>query len=152
MSDRSKRLALAAGALLVVVIAAWTVVPAEERSVAARRDAPSLSPSPPLRDGGRFSPQRAPETRAYAIALSELQGLPSDAPRGLRLDIWVAWDPPITKRPRIERLLTGVELERIIPPVTADGPASAILRVNVSDIPNLLYADRYGAMSVTIRG
>ncbi len=66
------------------------------------------------------------------------------------MDLWVAWDPPITKSPRIQRLVSDVMLEKIVPPVTPDGPAAAILAIEVSEIGDLLYADRYGSLSVTL--
>jgi hypothetical protein len=89
-------------------------------------------------------------TRLYAVAVSDLQGLPPNVPPGTRLELWVAWSPPVTKRPRIQRLLREVTLTEIIPAITPDGPDAAMLRLKNSQVADLLYGDQYGSLSVTL--
>lgn len=88
---------------------------------------------------------------SYAIAVTELSGLSLATAPGTRLDLWVAWEPPITKVPDIRPLLTDVTLEKIAPPVLPDGPHVALLLVKPHQVRDLLYGDRYGALSVTTR-
>jgi hypothetical protein len=90
------------------------------------------------------------EMRGYALPVAELSGLPGDAPPGTELELWVTWDPPVTERPRLQRLIRRVILEKVAPAVTPDGPDAAILLVPVEKLPDLLYADRYGAISVAL--
>src|SRR5687767_92396 len=44
----------------------------------------------------------APSLREYALAVPELEGLPPDITTGSRLDVWVSWEPPVAKRPKIQ--------------------------------------------------
>jgi hypothetical protein len=88
------------------------------------------------------------QMRGYALPVAELSGLPGDARPGTELELWVTWDPPVTKRPRLQRLIRRVVLEKVAPAVTPDGPDAAILLVPVEKLPDLVYADRYGAISV----
>jgi hypothetical protein len=92
--------------------------------------------------------QNMGEMRGYALPVAELSGLPGDAPPGTELELWVTWDPPVTERPRLQRLIRRVVLEKVAPAVTPDGPDAAILLVPVEKLPDLVYADRYGAISV----
>ena len=86
----------------------------------------------------------------YAIAAAELSGLSPDAAPGTLLDLWVAWDPPITDKPQVQPLLRGVRLNRIVPPVTPEGPEVALLSVRPSQVSDLIWGDRYGSLSVTM--
>jgi hypothetical protein len=104
------------------------------------------SPSEQVAPG--TSLQGTGETRGYALPVAELSGLPANAPPGTELELWVTWDPPVTERPRLQRLIRRVVLEKVAPAVTPDGPDAAILLVPVEKLPDLVYADRYGAISV----
>jgi hypothetical protein len=92
----------------------------------------------------------AEEMRGYALPVAELSGLPGDAPPGTELELWVTWDPPVTEKPRLQRLIRRVVLQKVAPAVTPDGPDAAILLVPVGKLPDLVYADRYGAISVAL--
>ena len=105
-----------------------------------------VSPAP----GNPIAATRGATTRDYAIAVAELRGLPPDADVGTRLELWVTWDRPVTRKPRLQRLVPEATLVRIAPPVTPEGPAAAVLRVPTGRISDLLYADGYGALSVTV--
>ncbi|MGH2756822.1 MAG: hypothetical protein ACRDI3_03445 [Actinomycetota bacterium] len=88
--------------------------------------------------------------RSYAIALPELKGLPPDASPGTEMELWVAWEPPVTQRPRIQRLLRAVVLEKIAPPAIEGGPSVALLSIAASDVSDLMWGHRYGALSVVL--
>jgi hypothetical protein len=53
----------------------------------------------------------------------------------------------VTKEPRVQRLLIDVVLDEVIPPVVPEAPATAILSIPTKAVPDLLYGDRYGALS-----
>ncbi len=157
MSNRTKNLALAAIVAVLLAALVWQVIPSGEPPSGRTDTGAGGSPIPePGRAGeqpGRGGEQPVPDsgdTRLYAVSVAELPGLPPDAPAGTRLEIWVAWDPPLTERPRIQKLLPEVTLDEIIPPVTPDGPAAAMLRVRTSRLGDLLYGDRYGSLSATV--
>lgn len=86
----------------------------------------------------------------YAISVFDLAGLPPDAKPGTTLELWVAWDPPVTKSAQVQRLLRNVVLERIIPGPVMEAPSMALLSVLPRQVPDLLYGDRYGSLSVTV--
>ena len=94
-------------------------------------------------------PEPAPSSVEYAIALAELDGMSPDIVPGTPIDVWVTWDPPITRAPKVQRLLREVEVARVVPPVTPEGPEVVILRVGADRVPRLIYGDRYGALTVT---
>src|ERR687896_370053 len=91
-----------------------------------------------------------PDLRSYAVALPELQGLSPDTEPGSAIELWVAWDTPRGKKPRLEPLIERAVLKRIVPPLTPGAPDTALLQVPVTDIPDLLLADRYGLVSATV--
>jgi hypothetical protein len=153
-----------AGLFLFTVIAfgvvAWNLIPQDGPAPPAPADvAPTYAappappaPSPVVPTGG--DPARSatlgPGSRDYAIALPELRGLPQDASPGTRLEVWVTWDRPVTRSPKVQRLLPEASLVRIIPPTTPEGVPAAVLRVPNSSMSDLLYADGYGALSATV--
>lgn len=116
------------------------------RSEPASRSAPP-DPAPLPSPSVAFAPS---DVRSYAVALDELQGLPSDAPPGTQLELYVAWDPPITKRPRIQLLMGDVTLDKIVPPLTPNGVPTALLLIKEDRIGAVLFADRYGALSAAV--
>jgi hypothetical protein len=156
MSRKTRNLLLAAIVpIAVVFIGVKLLLPSTtqgDASIPPRHEEKAVpSPSPE----SAAEPTPAPEdaggnTKSYAIPVPELAGLPSDAPPGTRLELWVAWDPPITKTPKIQRLLKDVTLEKIVPPVVPEAPATAILSLPDRAVPDLLYGDKYGSLSVTM--
>jgi hypothetical protein len=90
------------------------------------------------------------DLRSYAVALPELQGLSPDTKPGSAIELWVTWDTPADSKPRVEPLIERAVLERIVPPLTPGAPDTALLKVPATDIPDLLYADRYGLLSATV--
>jgi hypothetical protein len=89
-----------------------------------------------------------PNIRTYAVSTFDLRGLPPDARSGTLLEVWVAWEPPIVDSPRYQKLLPEVMLEKVVPGLTPDAPATALLQVKVKELADLLYADRWGQLSV----
>lgn len=112
----------------------------------------SVSPVAATEPQATSSPSQAPprDLRTYAIQLTELAGLPADASPGTRMELWVAWDPALTKGPRIERLLRSVTLQKIAPPAIEGNPPVALLAVIPRDVEKLLWGDRYGSLSAVL--
>jgi hypothetical protein len=150
-----------AGLFLFAVIAfaviAWNLSPqpprtapssidAEQTYAAAAPPAVTTSVSGPVEGTGAVGPG----ARDYAIALPELRGLPPDAAPGTQLELWVTWDRPVTRSPKVQKLLPAATLVRIIPPITPEGVAAAVLRVPTASMSDLLYADGYGALSAIV--
>jgi hypothetical protein len=88
--------------------------------------------------------------QSYAVATNRLRGLPPDATPGTRFTLWVSWGPRVTKAPRIQKLIPVVTLERLIPPVVGQGPTTALLAIPRAHLSDMLYADRFGDLAVTL--
>lgn len=88
--------------------------------------------------------------RSYAIGLHELRGLPPDASPGLPFELWVTWEPPITRRARLQRLIDDAILERLIPGTVPEAPVTALLSVPDRAVADLIYADRFGELNAVI--
>jgi hypothetical protein len=86
---------------------------------------------------------------AYAIDMSEIAGLSPTATPGTAVELWATWDRPVTESPRLQRIVRGAILQRVSLPITPDGPTVATFLVAQRDIADLLWADRYGAISAT---
>ncbi len=166
MSRRVLNLGIAVGIFVLVVVVGSQLLPAADSSGApSAGSSPTNSPPPavvstpsvvsqssPGRVGAIGLTPTEPQTdaRTYALTVSELRGLPPNASPGTELELWVAWDPPVTKEPRFQLLVRRVILEKIVPGVTAEAPATALLRIKKSDMPDVLYGDRYGSFSVAV--
>lgn len=117
-------------------------------------DAPLVSPTAPSLTEAA-TPFHTPGGRngrdmdTYAVDISWLKGFPPDAAPGDVFDIWVAWERSVVKGPNMQILLEGVVLEKIAPPVTAQGPYVAILLMTRKQSMDFLYGREYGALSVT---
>lgn len=88
--------------------------------------------------------------RSYAIGLHDLAGLPPDAAPGARLELWVTWEPPVTREPRLQKLISDVLLERTIPGTVPEAPVTVLLSVPQDRVSDLIYADGYGKLSVVV--
>ena len=106
---------------------------------------PTNGSTDPSLDGGRVK-----NFRSYALPLVELAGLPPDVASGTRVEVWVAWEPPITEKPRVQRLFGGARVGRLIPPTVAEAPTTVELLVPAKEFPELLFADRHGSLSAAI--
>ena len=110
-------------------------------------DLPATSSTPTTDDG--LADSDAGHV-SYAVSLVELPGLPPDAGSGTTFDIWVTWEPPITKGPRVQLLLRDAVLERIAEPLTREGPFVAVIAVADRHLSDLIYGDRYGDLSAAV--
>lgn len=160
MNPRTKNLALAGGAVVVVGFIAVntlmapaapappTTAPAID--VAASPSAvaePNASPSPAL---GATSATGGAARRSYAIGLQDLAGFPPDAAPGARLELWVTWEPPVTEEPRLQKLIGDVILERTIPGSVPEAPVTVLFSVPEARVGDLIYADGFGKLSVVL--
>lgn len=91
-------------------------------------------------------------TRLYAVEVDEPGGLPPHATPGSQLELWVAWDRRDPERPRMEKLLPVVTLDDMVPAFTPGGPDAAMLRVEISQMPKLIQAERHGTLEVRFPG
>ena len=156
MPRRFRNLALAGGiAVAVALFAAGFLLPSADPApsggsatteVDEVADVPAAAPSPTATSPRSVTPER----RIYAVSLPRLQGLAATAAPGTRLELWVAWEPPITKAPRFQKLREDVVLEEIVPPPIPEAPPTALLSVDEAGVADLLYADRFGALTVTV--
>jgi hypothetical protein len=88
--------------------------------------------------------------RSYALEITELDGLPPDASPGTALEIWVTWEPPITRRIRVQRLIQQARVEKIIPNIVPEGPATVLLSIPRRDVADMFYGDRFGQLSAAV--
>jgi len=119
-----------------------TPTPAQPVVVAAPVAAPPVPAQPPA-----SAPINA---RTYALPLSQISGLPADAPPGTVFDLWVAWDPRLTKQPRIQKLLTNLTVQKIVPPGGRETEPVVLVSVAARDVVDLLWGHRYGALSAVL--
>lgn len=151
MTGALRRGGLLLFAVVAIGVIVWNVVPAPSTSPPESPQEPFQSPLPsnavPLPDASAAIGEA--ETREYAIALDELAGFPVDVPAGTFVELWVAWDRP-SRSPKLQRLIPKAEFLRLVAPVTPTGPTAVVLRVPAHRIPDLLWADGYGALSVTV--
>jgi hypothetical protein len=172
MTSRTRNLAFTAGAVLVVALLWWAFLEPRDSSHAVSTVTPAADPSnepvvteatPNHDDEGESAAGEAlssdpagasvptnGERRSYAIALHELQGLSADVAPGTQIELWVAWDPPITEEPDIRLLLEDVIIEKVIPPAVPEGSIDVVLSVPLRKISDLYYGDRYGNFHVAI--
>lgn len=139
----------AAGALVVALVLANLLFVSRGREAASptrSSDVPVTAESPqpttPLPHEG--------DLRSYALALPELDGLPPDLQPGDRLQLWVAWEPPVTRTSQVQLLVKGATFDRIVSSVVPGEPPTVLLLVSPKDIPDLLYGDRWGALSAVV--
>ena len=175
MNKKVQRLGFAFGGALLLTVLWVRLVPGGPTTSVAE---PSImaSPSPvgtDISEGAEPSPTMSPDASAipevpvstgspaselgtstglltYAVNTFELQGFPPDAEPGTKLEIWAAWEPPVVKAPRYQRILREVTLEKVVAGLTPESPATALLLVRPQDLAKLIYADRWGALTVAI--
>lgn len=166
MTSRQRTLLIASAVVLGAILLLWEPAPvAPEQPTASTEIAgspPPVDPSPapvlptatPAAVGEEADLVSSPavDRREYALGMHELSGFPLETPPGARMELWVAWDPPLTKAPDVRRLIRDVIVADIIPPLTPDGPTAVIVSVPTARVPDLIYGDRYGDLSVVLPG
>jgi hypothetical protein len=86
---------------------------------------------------------------SYAFLLPELQGFPPDVKPGTAIEIWVTWEPPVTKKLQVQQLVPQATVEELIPSIEP-GPPTVMLSLERRHIPDLMYGDRYGSLSTVV--
>lgn len=155
-------LAVAAAAAVLAMVAARIVfpsgaigrgtVPLRVEGVSSTADSYGVTPVP-IASVGTPTPAvtTAPSSRReYAVALSDLRGLPLDTAPGTPLELWVAWDEAYTDGPEIQKLVKSVTVARFLEPVTSEGPLVVVLSVPERSMRAVMYGDRFGSFSVTL--
>lgn len=97
-----------------------------------------------------FTAGKSGDLVGYSIGAHDLQGLPPDAHPGQRLQMWVSWEPPIVEEPEVHMLIPEVTLTKLIPPVTPEGPVTALLSLKRKHVERLVWGNRYGRLSVVL--
>lgn len=136
-STRARRLALVTGVVVVLGVALSTTLPGGDRS------APGADR---VRDEERSDVPAATDPASYAFLLSDLGGLSPDVAPGTEIEIWVAWEPPVTKKLKVQRLVPHATVDKLIPSIEP-GPATVMLTLERRHIPDLMYGDVYGRLS-----
>ncbi len=91
----------------------------------------------------------ATDPASYAFLLPELEGLPPNTPSGTEIEIWATWEPPVTKKLKVHQLIPRATVTEIIPSIEP-GPPTVMLEVERRAIPDLMYGDRFGALSIVL--
>lgn len=159
MNPRTKNLALAGGAVAVVgFIAVNTLMapaaPLPGPAVGGASPGGPATPSQMADPAAAASPSSTVPTttsrRSYAVGLQDLAGFPPDAAPGARLELWVTWEPPLTREPQLRKLAGDVVLERMIPGAVPEAPVTVLLSLPADKVSDLMYADTFGKLSVAI--
>lgn len=170
MTSKTRRLAFTAGFVVLFALTLWSWFPGaagndgaasasateltapESTASGTTTDLPDAASTtePPHEATFPVAPPPASNRQSYALGLHDIAGLAQDTPPGTLVDLWAAWDPPITKKPQFQLLIPSVVIEEIMPPFVPEGPVTVMLSVPAKKIGDLLYADRYGAISVTL--
>ena len=141
---------------VVVALASFLVVSRIDPATPSPRVAvdpatPGSSTLAPPETTPTMEPSPDTNLASYALPLSELRGVPPDIPSGSTLELWVTWEPPITKEAQVQLLLREVTLQKIIPTTDPEGPPTALLGVRDAQIGDLIYGDRYGSFHAVIK-
>ena len=172
MNPRTKNLVMAGAAVVVVGFVAVNTLFAPPPQVAGTgavdAGSPQVEASAPgaaiEATGGAASPSAPgvagestppgavvdPGRRSYALGATDLSGLPPDAAPGARLELWVTWEPPVTEEARLQKLIGDVVLERTIPGAVPEAPVNVLVSVPTGRVSDLIYADTFGKLSVTL--
>ncbi|CAN5675664.1 hypothetical protein BH20ACT23_BH20ACT23_25290 [soil metagenome] len=86
---------------------------------------------------------------SYAFLLPELEGLPPNTKPGTEIEIWATWEPPVTKKLKVHQLVPRATVAKIIPSIEP-GPPTVMLELERKFIPDLMYGDRFGALSIVL--
>jgi hypothetical protein len=81
--------------------------------------------------------------------LPELEGLPPSTSPGTEIEIWATWEPPVTKRLKVQRLIPRATVSKILPSIEP-GPPTVVLEIERRYIPDIMFGDRFGALSVVL--
>ena len=86
---------------------------------------------------------------SYAFLLPELEGLSPTIAPGTAIEIWATWEPPVTKRLRVQLLIPRATVAEVIPSIEP-GPPTVMLELERRHIPDILFGDKFGDLSVVL--
>ncbi len=152
MNAKTKNLAVAGGAAVVVGFVALNTLTAAPSPGTVASPAPLATSTPADGPSPAAETPPAPDAarRSYAVGLQDLAGFPPDAAPGARLELWVTWEPPVTQQLRLQKLIGDVVLERTIPGSVPEAPVTVLLSVPEGRVGDLIYADGFGKLSVVL--
>jgi len=104
------------------------------------------------RNTARSSDPQSPvatDLASYAFLLPELEGLPPTVSSGTEIEIWATWEPPVTKRLKVQRLIPSATISKVIPSIEP-GPPTVMLELERRFLPDIMFGDRFGALSVVL--
>jgi hypothetical protein len=91
----------------------------------------------------------ATDPASYAFLLPELKGLPATIAPGTVIEIWATWEPPVTKKLKVQQLIPRATVAEVIPSIEP-GPPTVMLEMERRHIPDITYGDRFAALSTVI--
>ncbi|MGH2699847.1 MAG: hypothetical protein ACRDJL_11720 [Actinomycetota bacterium] len=97
----------------------------------------------------RPSAPAATDLANYAFLLPELKGLPPSTAPGTVIEIWATWEPPVTKKLKVQQLIPRATVTKMFPSIEP-GPPTVMLELERRFIPDLMYGDRFGTLSTVI--
>ena len=147
---RARRFPLLLGAVALLSFVGWDLLSGVTAAPAPRTIEASAPASPSPTQSAQVPGVVDMSGRiAYSIDLDDIAGLSPAATPGTAVELWATWSRPITKSPRLQRVVRDAVLERVILPITPDGPTVATFLITEREIDELLWADRYGEISAT---
>jgi hypothetical protein len=144
ISRRARNFLLAAAVPIAAVVGVFSMLPSTDEVATARAPVERATPPDPAPHPAK--PADA-DLRSYAVSATEVAGLSIDTTPGTRMELWVAWQPPVTKEPRVQRLVEEVVLEKIVPPTVSEAPPTAVLLIAPKSVDEVIYGDLYGRLS-----
>ena len=142
LKSRPGRLAVVGLAVIVLGLGAATILVDDAEPPAGRereKDETSSNTSAPA----------STDLASYAFLLPELEGLPPTTAPGTEIEIWATWEPPVTKKLKVQRLIPRATVTEIIPSIEP-GPPTVMLELERRAIPDLMYGDRFASLSVVL--
>lgn len=91
----------------------------------------------------------ATDLASYAFLLPELEGLSPTIVPGTEIEIWATWEPPVTKRLKVQLLIPKATVAKVIPSIEP-GPPTVMLELERRHIPDILFGDKFGDLSVVL--
>ena len=142
LQSRVARLACLGSAVLLIGLWASTMLIDGESTASGKDEV--VTP----RDTDPTAPA-ATDLASYAFLLPELEGLPPNTRPGTEIEIWATWEPPVTKKLKVHQLVPRATVAKIIPSIEP-GPPTVMLELERRFIPDLMYGDRFGALSIVL--
>ncbi|MGH2750315.1 MAG: hypothetical protein ACRDK3_05500 [Actinomycetota bacterium] len=144
INAKARRLScLGAGVLVVGLLASTFVSDRGSSALESEEDTPGRPPG----DDAREPSSR--DLANYAFHLPELDALPPTAAPGTEIEIWATWEPPVTRKLKVQRLIPRAVVDKVIPSIDP-GPPTVVLELERRFIPDIMYGDRFGSLSVVI--